>query len=104
MSKTTKTKEREEAVAAAREIPDDVLEAEMERRSTGNQRIERLLEFFREPDNGYLQHGEDIEFTGEDFIELLRRNWHMCLMSSLTKFEDIEGWLRRVMFGKDEKK
>lgn len=102
--KTSISKEREAAVAAARDIPDDVLEAEMQRRSAGNKRIEALLEFFREGPDGYKHYGDDVQFGAEDLIEMLRRNWHMCLLSGAVDFQDVEGWLRRVIFGKTDGK
>ena len=102
MSKKGSVKEREAAAAAARDLPDDVLEAEMKRRSAGNMRIEELLEFLRTSPEGYKHYGDDIKFDAEDLIEYLRRNWHQCLLSSAVEFKDIEGWLRRTIFGKTD--
>ncbi len=106
MSKTTTiAQERAAAAAAARDLPDDVLAAEMKRRSAANVRVEKLLEFLRDPEDGYQQHGDPIGFGGEDFIALLRNNWHLCLLSGAVEFDkDVEDWLRRVFFGKETKK
>lgn len=100
MVKTTIDKGREAACVAASAIPTDVLEAELERRSAESKRVEAVLEFLREAPDGYKHYGEDIEFDVEDFIEFLRRNWHQCLLSSAVEFKDVEGWLRRIIFGK----
>lgn len=85
-------------------VPLDVLHAEIERRSADNRRIEELLEFLRTGPDGYQHYGEDIDFDAEDLIRYLRDNWHLSLMSSVTDFKDIEGWLRRLIFGKTDGK
>jgi hypothetical protein len=102
MAKTVIDKDREAAQAAASEIPTDVLEEELKKRSAESQRIEALLEFLRTSPEGYKQFGHDIEFDAEDLIEFLRRNWHQCLLSSAVEFKDVEGWLRRIIFGKTD--
>jgi hypothetical protein len=102
VSKGSVAKEREAAAATARDLPDDVLEAEMKRRSAGNQRIEELLEFLRVGPEGYKHYGDDLRFGAEDLIEYLRRNWHQCVVSGVVEFKDIEGWLRRAIFGKTD--
>lgn len=83
-------------------VPLDVLEAEIQRRSAENQRKEELLEFLRTAPEGYQHFGTEISFDAEDFIRFLRDNWHLSLMSSVTDFKDIEGWIRRIIFGKTD--
>ncbi len=100
----TTNKQREAAVAAARDLPDDVLEAEMKRRSAAHQRIERLVAFLKDPEDGYKQYGDPIGFGGEDFIALLQSQWHLCLLSGAVEFSDLEKWLRRVLFRKEDSK
>ena len=102
MGKTTVDKDRNAALAAASALPTDVLEAELERRSAESRRVAGVLEFLRTAPEGYKQYGEDIDFDAEDVIEFLRRNWHQCLLASAVEFKDVEGWLRRIIFGKTD--
>ena len=55
-----------------KDVPLDVLEAEIQRRSAVNQRKENLLEFLRTSPEGYKHFGEDIDFDAEDLIRFLR--------------------------------
>lgn len=83
-------------------IPTSILEEELARRSVENQRIESVLECLRTAPEGYKHYGDDVLFNGEDFIDLLRRNWHLCLVSGAVEFNDMEQWLRYVFFEKDD--
>jgi hypothetical protein len=102
VTKTTLQKDRETMKANLVDVPTELLEAEIVRRSASARQMEDLLTFLREGPDGYNSYGDPVLFDVETFINLLKRDWHMCLLSSAVEFDDIEKWIRRIVFGKDD--